>query len=120
MNNRRMLGLAAATALVVGLGATTAYSATAGNDTKPRSSTPASSASTANPKDTKDMIKQCVRHLPAAKRAKAEKLMREMMGSAGSMMDDDSMGSMMGGASPSPQGSMMYDGSTSHSDHHQP
>lgn len=99
---RKMIGLAAATAVLGGLGsygAASAFAATSPPD--PRTSTTQSSETGGRVDghgSQEEMIRHCTEQLPADDRAEARQQMERMM--SGGMMSGSMMGdSMMGGAS---------------------
>ncbi|WP_331753188.1 hypothetical protein OG440_39550 (plasmid) [Streptomyces sp. NBC_00637] len=107
MIKRKTVGLAAAAALLGGLGAfgaTTAFASSPSTDPKPTPTATTSTPATGDSADTNAMIRHCTKHLPAGERDKAEKQMRDMMADR----DHESGDSMMGGTS----GSSMMGGST--------
>lgn len=108
--------MAAATALLGGLGtygATTAVASPSDTALKPAPS--ATSSPSTGGKSTDDMIQHCLKYLPADERGAAQKRMHEMMSGHGaasghSMMDGHSsmsMGRMMDGGSGKSMGRMM-------------
>ncbi|MDT9692982.1 hypothetical protein Q5762_32610 [Streptomyces sp. P9(2023)] len=112
MINRRTIGVAAATALLGGLGAygaATAFASPSATDPQPTPSATASTNSTHDGMDRDEMIRHCTDQLPAGERAKARQQMEKMMPAdmdgmmSGSMtgggMDGMMSGSMTGGAS---------------------
>lgn len=119
MIKRRTIGLAAATAVLGGLGA---YGATAAfAATEPPAPKPTTTQSESGKGGTDEMIRHCTDHLPADERAKArqqmEKMMSTMPSDMTSMMPKDMKGmkGMMSGAEGA-MGSMM--GGASHGEHH--
>ncbi|EGX61028.1 MULTISPECIES: hypothetical protein [Streptomyces] len=114
MIRHRTIAVAAATALLGGLGAygaATAFAAT--SDTTPEPTPSATSSPSAGGKSTEAMIQRCLKDMPANERGAAEKQMRKMT-SEHSMMDGGSgmsMNGMMGSGSGTSMNGMMGSGS---------
>ncbi|MHB9857541.1 hypothetical protein [Streptomyces sp. YIM S03343] len=120
MIRRKTLAVAAAAALLGGLGtygATAAFASS--SDASPRATASATVSRTSDAKDSNSMIQQCVKHLPAKDRAAAEKQMREMMAHHGNASEHSGTGhhsgtstsGMMGNASADSMTDMTHGGS---------
>lgn len=95
MSRRRTLGLAAATSLVVALGAYGASTALAAGTIPTHQPTPSTSTAPTASSSRDAMIGQCVHAMPTDDRASAQQDMQQMMNTG----PDSSTNSMMDGGS---------------------